>query len=161
MVIAALLAITLDPAMRLLLTRVKQFNFRPKWLARATSALLVGKIRSEEEHPINKTLLKVYKTIVEFSLEHKWIAFTAALVLMAVTIPVYNKLGSEFMPPLDEGTLLYMPTTTPGISVGQASLLLHEQDRILSTFPQVQSVFGKAGRVESATDPAPFSMMET
>ncbi|HVJ05777.1 MAG TPA: CusA/CzcA family heavy metal efflux RND transporter [Candidatus Saccharimonadales bacterium] len=161
MVIAALLAITLDPAMRLLLTRVKDFNFRPKWLARATSALLVGKIRSEEEHPISKPMMKVYQPIVEFSLEHKWIPITAALLLMAVTIPVYNKLGSEFMPPLDEGTLLYMPTTTPGISVGQASLLLHEQDRILSTFPQVQSVFGKAGRVESATDPAPFSMMET
>ncbi len=161
MVIAALLAITLDPAMRLLLTRVKDFNFRPKWLARATSALLVGKIRSEEEHPISKPMMKVYQPIVEFSLEHKWIPITAALLLMALTIPVYNKLGSEFMPPLDEGTLLYMPTTTPGISVGQASLLLHEQDRILSTFPQVQSVFGKAGRVESATDPAPFSMMET
>ena len=65
------------------------------------------------------------------------------------------------MPPLDEGTLLYMPTTTPGISVGEATLLLREQDRILQAFPQVQSVFGKAGRAESATDPAPLSMMET
>ena len=161
MVIAALLAITLDPAMRLLLTRVKDFNFRPKWLARATSALLVGKIRSEEEHPISKPMMKIYQPVVEFSLDHKWVPITVALLLMAVTIPVYNKLGSEFMPPLDEGTLLYMPTTTPGISVGEASLLLREQDRILRGFPQVQSVFGKAGRVESATDPAPFSMMET
>ena len=161
MVIAALLAITLDPAMRLLLTRVKDFNFRPKWLARATSALLVGKIRSEEEHPISKPLMKIYQPVVEFSLEHKWLPITVALLLMAVTVPVYNKLGSEFMPPLDEGTLLYMPTTTPGISVGEASVLLREQDRILRSFPQVQSVFGKAGRVESATDPAPFSMMET
>jgi Cu(I)/Ag(I) efflux system membrane protein CusA/SilA len=161
MVIAALLAITLDPAMRLLLTRVKDFSFRPKWLARAASALLVGKIRNEEEHPISKPMMKIYQPVVEFSLEHKWLPITVALLLMAVTIPVYNKLGSEFMPPLDEGTLLYMPTTTPGISVGEASVLLREQDRILHSFPQVQSVFGKAGRVESATDPAPFSMMET
>jgi len=161
MVIAALLAITLDPAMRLFMTRVKDFSFRPKWLARATSAVLVGKIRNEEEHPLSKPLMKIYHPVVEFSLDHKWVPITAALLLMAVTIPVYNKLGSEFMPPLDEGTLLYMPTTTPGISVGEASVLLREQDRILRSFPQVQSVFGKAGRVESATDPAPFSMMET
>ena len=161
MVIAALLAITLDPAMRLTMTHVKNFEFRPRWLARAVSALLVGKIRPEEEHPISKPMMKVYQPVVEFSLNHKWVPITVALLMMAVTIPIYNKLGSEFMPPLDEGTLLYMPTTTPGISVGEASKLLHEQDRILSSFPQVQSVFGKAGRVESATDPAPFSMMET
>jgi Cu(I)/Ag(I) efflux system membrane protein CusA/SilA len=161
MVIAALLAITLDPAMRLLLTRVKDFEFRPRWLARATSSLLVGKIRSEEEHPISRPMMRIYQPVVEFSLDHKWVPITVALLLMAVTIPVYNKLGTEFMPPLDEGTLLYMPTTTPGISVGEASKLLREQDRILSGFPQVQSVFGKAGRAESATDPAPFSMMET
>jgi Cu(I)/Ag(I) efflux system membrane protein CusA/SilA len=121
----------------------------------------VGKIRSEEEHPISKPLMKIYQPVVEFSLNHKWVPITVALLMMAATIPVYNKLGSEFMPPLDEGTLLYMPTTTPGISVGEASRLLREQDRILQSFPQVQSVFGKAGRVESATDPAPFSMMET
>ena len=161
MVIAALLAITLDPAMRLLFTRVKDFSFRPRWLARVTSALLVGKIRSEEEHPISRPLMKLYQPVVEFSLDHKWVPITVALLLMAVTVPVYNRLGSEFMPPLDEGTLLYMPTTLPGISVGEASLLLREQDRILHSFPQVQSVFGKAGRVESATDPAPLSMMET
>jgi Cu(I)/Ag(I) efflux system membrane protein CusA/SilA len=161
MVLAALLAITLDPAMRLLITRVKDFNFRPAWLARATSAVFVGKIRSEEEHPISRPMMKIYQPVVEFSLEHKWLPITVALLLMAITIPVYNKLGSEFMPPLDEGTLLYMPTTTPGISVGEASVLLREQDRILHSFPQIQSVFGKAGRVESATDPAPFSMMET
>lgn len=161
MVIAALLAITLDPAMRLLLTRVKDFEFRPRWLARAVSALLVGKIRSEEDHPISKPLMKIYHPVVEFSLDHKWVPIAVALLMMAVTIPVFDKLGSEFMPPLDEGTLLYMPTTTPGISVGEAGKLLREQDRILRGFPQVESVFGKAGRVESATDPAPFSMMET
>ena len=161
MVIAALLAITLDPAMRLMMTRVDAFKFRPAWLARITSAVLVGKIRSEEDHPISKPLMKIYQPVVEFCLNHKWLPITVALLMMAVTIPIYQKLGSEFMPPLDEGTLLYMPTTVPGISVGQASALLHEQDRILHSFPQVQSVFGKAGRVESATDPAPLSMMET
>ncbi len=161
MVIAALLAITLDPAMRLLVTRVKDFSFHPRWLAAAASALFVGKIRSEEEHPISRPLMKLYQPVVEFSLDHKWVPITVALLLMAVTVPVYNRLGSEFMPPLDEGTLLYMPTTAPGISVGEASMLLRAQDRILSGFPQVQSVFGKAGRIESATDPAPLSMMET
>ena len=105
--------------------------------------------------------MKIYQPVVEFCLDHKWLPITVALLMMAVTIPIYQKLGSEFMPPLDEGTLLYMPTTMPGISVGQASALLHEQDRILHSFPEVQSVFGKAGRVESATDPAPLSMMET
>ena len=91
----------------------------------------MGKIHSEEEHPISRPLMKIYQPVVELSLDHKWVPITVALLLMAVTIPVYNKLGSEFMPPLDEGTLLYMPTTTPGISVGEASMLLHEQDRIL------------------------------
>jgi copper/silver efflux system protein len=161
MVLAALLAITLDPAMRLLMTHVEKFNFRPRWLARMTNSLLVGEIRSEEEHPISKPLMKMYQPVVEFSLEHKWVPITAALILMAITIPVYKQLGSEFMPPLDEGTLLYMPSTTPGISIGQAGTLLREQDHILRSFPQVQSVFGKAGRAESATDPAPLSMMET
>jgi copper/silver efflux system protein len=161
MVIAALLAITLDPAMRLLMTRVDQFRFRPRWIARIASAVLVGKIRSEEEHPISKPLMKIYQPVVEFCLEHKWLPILVALLMMAATVPVYNKLGTEFMPPLDEGTLLYMPTTMPGISIGQASALLREQDRILYSFPQVASVFGKAGRAETATDPAPLSMVET
>ena len=80
---------------------------------------------------------------------------------MALTVPVYQKLGSEFMPPLDEGALLYMPTTMPGISVAEAQKLLQVQDRILMRFPEVERVFGKAGRAETSTDPAPFSMMET
>ena len=80
---------------------------------------------------------------------------------MAVTVPIFFKLGSEFMPPLDEGTLLYMPSTMPGISVAEASRILQVQDKIIKEFPEVQTVFGKAGRVESSTDPAPYSMMET
>ena len=84
-----------------------------------------------------------------------------ALALIAVTVPVYQRLGSEFMPPLDEGALLYMPTTLPGISVAEAQTLLQVQDRILMRFPEVERVLGKAGRAETSTDPAPFSMMET
>ena len=99
--------------------------------------------------------------MVEFVLEHKWKTIAVAVIAMVATVPVFFKLGSEFMPPLDEGTLLYMPTTLPGMSVSQAAQLLQTQDKIIKGFPEVQSVFGKAGRVESATDPAPFSMMET
>jgi Cu(I)/Ag(I) efflux system membrane protein CusA/SilA len=161
MAIAALLAITLDPAMRLLFTRMKNFEFRPRWLARITNALLVGKIHSEESHPISRPLMKLYHPVVEFALEHRWKTIALAFLAMAVTVPVFFKLGSEFMPPLDEGTLLYMPSTLPGISVTEAGRLLQVQDKLIKQFPEVERVFGKAGRVESATDPAPYSMMET
>ncbi|HEY6938123.1 MAG TPA: CusA/CzcA family heavy metal efflux RND transporter [Terriglobales bacterium] len=161
MAIAAVLAITLDPALRLLFTRMKNFTFRPAWLARVTNALLVGKIHSEENHPISRPLMKLYHPVVEFVLEHRWMTICAALLAMAATVPVFFRLGSEFMPPLDEGTLLYMPTTVPGMSVTEAARLLQVQDRILRSFPEVERVFGKAGRAETATDPAPFSMMET
>ncbi|MBF0510591.1 MAG: efflux RND transporter permease subunit, partial [Deltaproteobacteria bacterium] len=86
---------------------------------------------------------------------------TAAVVVVVLTVPVFTRLGSEFMPPLDEGSLLYMPTTLPGISVTEAQKLLQLQDKMIKTFPEVERVFGKAGRAETATDPAPFSMMET
>ncbi len=161
MAIAAILAITLDPAMRLLFTHMKTYNFRPRWLARITNSLLVGKIHSEENHPISRPLMKIYEPVVHFALNWRWLTIGAAILLMVVTIPVFGKLGSEFMPPLDEGTLLYMPTTLPGISVGEATRLLETQDRIIKSFPEVDRVFGKAGRVDSATDPAPYSMMET
>jgi Cu(I)/Ag(I) efflux system membrane protein CusA/SilA len=161
MAIAALLAITLDPALRLLFTRMDNFRFRPRWLARIVNGLLVGKIRGEDHHPISRPLMKLYQPVVEFVLEHRWKTIAVALIAMAATVPVFFKLGSEFMPPLDEGTLLYMPTTLPGMSVAEASRLLQAQDRIIGGFPEVERVFGKAGRVESATDPAPFSMMET
>jgi len=161
MVIAALLAITLDPALRLLFTRFKNFSFRPRWLARVANALLVGKIHSEENHPISRPLMKLYHPVVEFVLEHRWMTLCAALLAMAATVPVFFRLGSEFMPPLDEGSLLYMPTTVPGMSVTEAARLLQVQDRILRSFPEVERVFGKAGRAETATDAAPFSMTET
>jgi Cu(I)/Ag(I) efflux system membrane protein CusA/SilA len=161
MAIAAVLAITLDPAMRLLFTRMDPYKFRPAWLARIVNAILVGTIHSEDNHPISRPMMKLYHPVVEFVLEHKWKTICAAFLAMALTIPVFFKLGSEFMPPLDEGTLLYMPSTLPGISVTEASRMLQVQDKIIKSFPEVESVFGKAGRVESSTDPAPFSMMET
>jgi Cu(I)/Ag(I) efflux system membrane protein CusA/SilA len=161
MIIAAVLAITLDPAMRLLFTRMENYKIRPRWLGKVVNAILVGKIHSEENHPISRPLMKLYHPVVEFVLEHKWMTIAAAVIAMLVTVPVYFKLGSEFMPPLDEGTLLYMPSTLPGISVTEAGRMLQVQDKILKTVPEVESVFGKAGRVESATDPAPYSMIET
>ncbi len=161
MIIAAFLAITLDPAIRLLFTHMKDFNFRPRWLARIANAVLVGKIHSEENHPISRPLMRLYLPVVEFVLRRRWVVIGSAALVVALTIPVYQRLGSEFMPPLDEGSLLYMPTTVPGLSVTEASELLQTQDKILKGFPEVERVFGKAGRAETATDPAPFSMMET
>ncbi len=161
MVIAAFLAITLDPAIRLLFTHMKDYDFRPRWLCRITNAVLVGKIHSEEKHPISRPLMRIYHPIVEGVLRHQWATIVGALLVVLLTIPVFLRLGSEFMPPLDEGALLYMPTTVPGISVTEAQRLLQMQDKVIKTFPQVERVFGKAGRAETATDPAPFSMMET
>jgi copper/silver efflux system protein len=161
MIIAAVLAITLDPAMRLLFTHMKNFEFRPRWLARATSAVLVGKIHSEESHPISRVLIKVYEPVCAWSLRWKWFVIAGAVATVILTVPVFEKLGSEFMPPLDEGSLLYMPSTLPGISVTEAQKLLQVQDRIIKSFPEVDTVLGKSGRAETSTDPAPFSMMET
>jgi len=162
MAIAALLSITLAPAiLRILFSRIDELHFRPLWLARIVNAVYVGKIHSEEEHPISRPMMKVYQPVVEFVLNHRWLTIAMALLAMIVTIPVYFKLGSEFMPSLDEGTLLYMPSTLPGISVAESTRLLETQDKILRSFPEVEKVFGKAGRAESATDPAPYSMMET
>jgi Cu(I)/Ag(I) efflux system membrane protein CusA/SilA len=161
MIVAAVLAITLDPALRLLFTHMQNFSFRPAWLARVTSAVLVGKIHSEETHPISRILIRVYEPICAWSLRWKWFVLAAAVATVAVTVPVFERLGSEFMPPLDEGTLLYMPSTLPGISVGEAQRLLQTQDKIIKQFPEVDTVMGKSGRAETSTDPAPFSMMET
>jgi Cu(I)/Ag(I) efflux system membrane protein CusA/SilA len=161
MAIAAVLAITLDPAMRLLFMRTEKFRFRPRWLAGVVNAILVGKIHSEEKHPISRPLMRVYHPIVRFVLNHKWLIVTLAVLMVAATVPVFQKLGSEFMPPLNEGTLLYMPITLPGISVTEASKYLQIQDRLLRQFPEVETVFGKVGKAETSTDPAPFSMVET
>ena len=161
MAIAAVLAITLVPAIVHVLIRTKEFQFRPRFLSKVVNALLVGKIHSEEKHPISRPLMKLYHPVVEFVLRHQWSTIIGAVLIVLLTVPIFFRLGSEFMPPLDEGALLYMPTTLPGISVTEAQKLLQVQDKVLKSFPEVERVFGKAGRAETATDPAPFSMMET
>jgi len=161
MLVAALLAVTLDPALRLLLTRMDRFDFRPAWLCRMVNGLLVGHVRSEENHPVSRWMIRLYEPVVRWTLRWKWLVVSAALALIAVTIPVFTGLGTEAMPPLDEGSVLYMPTTLPGISIRQAGQLLQVSDQILKQFPEVDHVLGKAGRAETATDPAPLSMLET
>jgi Cu(I)/Ag(I) efflux system membrane protein CusA/SilA len=161
MIAAAILAITLDPALRLLLTRAKPFHFRPALLCRASNALLIGRIQQESENPISRVLIRLYEPVVAWTLRRKWIVLGTAFALVAATIPVFLALGSEFMPPMDEGAILYMPTTMPGISVAQAGSLLQVTDSILKQFPEVDRVLGKAGRAETPTDPAPLSMLET
>jgi copper/silver efflux system protein len=161
MAIAAVLAITLDPALRLLFTRRKKFDFQPNWLCRVTNAVAVGSIHSEEKHPISRFLIRIYEPVAAWALRWRWAVIAGALVMVALTAPVFSKLGSEFMPPLDEGSILYMPSTMPGISITEAQKLLQVTDRIIVQFPEVDRVLGKAGRAETSTDPAPLSMLET
>jgi Cu(I)/Ag(I) efflux system membrane protein CusA/SilA len=161
MAIAAGLAITLDPALRMLFTRMDPFLFRPLWLSRLTTKVLVGTYHPEEKHPISRAIFRVYEPACRLVLRHPKTTIGVALLAVVTTIPVYLSLGREFMPPLEEGSILYMPTTLPGISVTEATRLLQLQDRILKSFPEVEVVHGKAGRADTATDPAPFSMMET
>ena len=123
--------------------------------------LIRGRIRPEAQNPLNRILIRGYRPLLEAVLKHpRSTLAAAALVLMATAIP-YARLGSEFMPPLDEGTLLYMPTALPGLSAGKVSELLQVTDRMIKTVPEVEHVFGKAGRAETATDPAPLEMFET
>jgi Cu(I)/Ag(I) efflux system membrane protein CusA/SilA len=162
MAIAALLAVTLDPAMRMLFARATPFRFRPRPLAWLATQAVVGKYHAEEKHPVSRLLHRLYERPCRFVLRHPRLTVAASVALVAATVPVYLKLGSEFMPPLDEGTILYMPSAVqPGMSVAEAQNALQIQDKILRTFPEVQRVFGKAGRANTSTDPAPFSMMET
>ena len=161
MALAALLAVTLDPAVRMLFTRMEPFKARPRWFAGLLNAVLVGKYYPEEKHPISRVLFWLYERPCRFVLRHPKAVIALAALIVATTVPVYWKLGSEFMPPLNEGAVLYMPTTLPGISVTEAQRLMETQDRILRQFPEVISVHGKAGRADTSTDPAPFSMMET
>ncbi|MHB8887018.1 MAG: efflux RND transporter permease subunit [Methylovirgula sp.] len=138
---AALLSVTLVPALMVIFVR--------------------GRIIPEHKNPINRFLIAIYRPVIRRILKAKVLTILLALVVLAVTIWPIRQLGSEFMPNLDEGTLLYMPTTLPGISVTKAAELLQMQDRIIKTFPEVASVYGKAGRALTATDPAPTEMSET
>ncbi|UCE25246.1 MAG: efflux RND transporter permease subunit, partial [Candidatus Zixiibacteriota bacterium] len=141
MAASALLSITVVPALVVLVMK--------------------GRIRAEKKHPISKFLITLYRPVIRFALKYRWPVIIAAVVLLAITILPLSRIGSEFMPPLYEGDLLYMPTTPPGMSVDKARELLQQTDRIIATFPEVERVFGKAGRAETATDPAPLTMLET
>ena len=141
MVAAALLSITLVPVLISLLVR--------------------GRIRPEIDNPVNRAAIAAYRPAIDISLRHPRLVVGAAAVLIAATAWPYLKLGTEFMPELDEGDLMYMPTTLPGVSADTVRALLQQTDRLIGTVPEVETVFGKAGRAETATDPAPFEMLET
>src|SRR5207245_614872 len=139
----------------------RQFTFRPVWLRNAVNAVAVGTIHSEEKHPISRMLFRVYGPAAHWVLRHTRLVIVLALIVVLITIPIYFRLGHEFMPPLNEGVILYMPTTLPGISATAAAALLQRQDQLLKQIPEVERVFGKAGRADTWTDPATLSMMET
>ena len=120
-----------------------------------------GKIPAESKNPVNRFLHFVHKPTLSFAIHWRWLTLGLSLILLAVTFYPINKLGSEFMPPLNEGDILYMPTTYPGVSITKAKELLQQTDKIIKTFPEVHHVFGKVGRAETATDPAPLAMIET
>ena len=141
MLSAALLSVTFAPALRDLLLR--------------------GKIRSESRHPVSRAIIRLYKPFVFVALRRPKSTIAIGLLAVLSAVPLAFKLGHEFMPPLNEGDLLYMPTTFPNISIEEAKRQLQIQDRVLRGFPEVASVFGKAGRAETATDPAPLTMVET
>jgi copper/silver efflux system protein len=127
----------------------------------AMGLFIRGRIRRERHNPLNRGLIRVYRPVIRFVLGHRWGVLTAAGVALILTVIPWSRIGSEFMPPLDEGTLLFMPTTTPGISIARAREALRIQDSVLKSFPEVERVFGKAGRAETATDPAGLDMFET
>ena len=120
-----------------------------------------GKMRKEESNPITRLLTRLYHPVVDFVMTRRWWVIGLAILTMLITFIPYSKLGSEFMPPLYEGDLLYMPTTLPGISITKAKEILQQTDKIIKSFPEVESVFGKIGRARTATDPAPLTMIET
>ncbi len=138
---AAILSVTLVPALMVIFVR--------------------GRIVPEHRNPVNRLLIWLYRPVIRIVLRTKLLTIAIALAVTAATVWPARQLGTEFMPALDEGTLLYMPTTLPGLSVTKAAELLQTQDRIIKSFPEVESVFGKAGRAQTATDPAPTEMFET
>ncbi len=123
--------------------------------------LVRGKIRPQEANPLNRGLMRAYRPVITWVLGYPWQVVAGAAVVLAATTFPWSRLGSEFMPPLDEGSLLFMPTTVPGVSIAQAREIMRRQDSILASFPEVASVLGKAGRANTATDPAPLDMYET
>ena len=141
MFFSSLLAITITPAL--------------------IALLVTGKVKPEEKNPISRFLIGLYDPVVKFVLRFKKTVLLSSVVILVLTVFPFLKLGSEFMPPLNEGTILYMPTAVPGMSITEASKILQIQDKMLMKFPEVERVFGKIGRSESPTDSAPLSMVET
>ena len=123
--------------------------------------LVRGRIRGERDNPINRLLQRAYAPIIRFALRWPWVVIAGAIAVMGATAVPWRRLGSEFMPPLHEGSILFMPTTVPGVSIAQAREIMQWQDSVLAAFPEVERVLGKAGRAETATDPAPLDMFET
>jgi Cu(I)/Ag(I) efflux system membrane protein CusA/SilA len=120
-----------------------------------------GKVRAEHENPLNRMVVAIYRPAINVVLAFPKMTMVAAVIVTAIGFWPATKIGSEFIPPLDEGDLMYMPTTYPGISIGKARELLQQTDRLIKTVPEVETVFGKIGRAETATDPAPLTMIET
>ncbi|MGH8403271.1 MAG: efflux RND transporter permease subunit, partial [Gammaproteobacteria bacterium] len=120
-----------------------------------------GRLRPEQSNPLNRWLIAAYQPVIHWVEQAPWLTIGIAAVLVIVTLWPASRLGSEFMPPLNEGTLLYMPSLLPGLSIGKAQQLLEQTDRIIKTMPEVATVFGKAGKADTATDPAPLSMFES
>ncbi len=123
--------------------------------------LIRGRIRPESRNPLNRALRGAYRPVIGFATRRPWAVVAAAAVVLAATVVPWKRLGSEFMPPLQEGSVLFMPTTVPGVSIAQAREIMRYQDSVLASFPEVETVLGKAGRAETATDPAPLDMFET
>ncbi|MEQ1844289.1 MAG: CusA/CzcA family heavy metal efflux RND transporter, partial [Nitrospira sp.] len=140
MLFATVLSVTLAPVLMVLLIR--------------------GKIRPEAKNPLNRWLIALYRPILSGALRVRWLTVGVVVATVALTVPVFSRLGAEFMPPLNEGTILYMPTTVPGLSIPEATKVLQVQDQLLTTFPEVERVFGKMGKAPTATDPAFVGMAE-
>ncbi len=140
MLFATALSVTLAPVLMVLLIR--------------------GRIRAEGKNPLNWLLVALYRPIISGALRVRWLTLGLAVVVVGLTAPIFSRLGAEFMPPLNEGTILYMPTTVPGLSIPESAKVLQVQDQLLTTFPEVERVFGKMGKAPTATDPAFVGMAE-
>ena len=140
MLFATALSVTLAPVLMVLLIR--------------------GRIRAEAKNPLNRLLIAMYRPILSGALRIRWLTLGLAVVVVGLTAPIFSRLGAEFMPPLNEGTILYMPTTVPGLSIPESAKVLQVQDQLLTTFPEVERVFGKMGKAPTATDPAFVGMAE-
>jgi Cu(I)/Ag(I) efflux system membrane protein CusA/SilA len=140
MLFATALSVTLAPVLMVLLIR--------------------GHIRAETKNPLSRLLIALYRPILSGALRVRWVTLALAVVVVGFTAPIFSRLGAEFMPPLNEGTILYMPTTVPGLSIPESAKVLQVQDQLLTTFPEVERVFGKMGKAPTATDPAFVGMAE-